>query len=89
MEERKREDINGSAQLSDLEKDVLDEYILDLKNIQAIIPLHEENSRAQYDRLSGEGASVRLLRNYRDYIVVNGELDKEQTINLDKMLTLV
>jgi hypothetical protein len=84
MEERKR--ILENVHLTEHEKDVLDEFILDIKNSQAIIPIHEENNRQKYDREKGTGASLLLLKNNLEYTIENGELDHEQIQKLNAWL---
>jgi hypothetical protein len=86
MEERKRKTTINSDHLTDLEKDVLDEYILDIKNIEAKVPLHEQNSSAQYEEKHGEGSVLNLLKMHLDYIVINGEFNREQYQKLNEML---
>jgi hypothetical protein len=87
MEERKRKTRIGSDHLTELEKDVLDEYILDIKSIEAVIPLHEENSRAKYEKEYGKGTALNLLKAHLDYVVINGEFNKEQSQNLKDLLS--
>lgn len=87
MEERKRKTSIGSGHLTELEKDVLDEYILDVKNMEAVIPLHEENSRAKYEKQHGKGTALNLLKIHLDYVVINGEFNKEQSEKLNELLS--
>jgi hypothetical protein len=76
MEESNR-NLRQPAHLTELEKNVLDEFILDLKNFPAIIPIHEENNRARYDREKGEGASFVLLNEHMDYVIEAGEFTED------------
>jgi len=84
MEEKKRAIDN--AHFTELEKDLLDEFILDLKNSPAIIPLHEEDSRQKYDNINGSGASIELLKENLRYVIANGDLDAHQIDKLSELL---
>jgi hypothetical protein len=87
MEEKETHTGTGSDHLSEKEKDVLDEFILDLKNNGAIIPLHEENNRTSYVRKYGITSFLNLLRTNIEYIRSNGDFNQEQTSRLDDFLS--
>lgn len=84
MEEKKR--AIGNAHLTELEKDLLDEFILDIKNSEAVIPLHEEDSRLKYESIKGSGASFELLKGNLNYVIANGDLAPYQIHKLSQLL---
>lgn len=65
--------------LTELEKDVLDEYVLDIKNNITISRVHEDNSKLLYDLDKGKLASFNLLKDNIPYVMLNGNFNDEQT----------
>ncbi len=86
MEERGKNRRNYSGHLTNAEKDVLDEYILEIKSGEAIIPLTEEHHRVKYEKMYGKNSALNLLKANVDYLVIYGEFDSEQYEKLRQLL---
>ncbi|MBC7383374.1 MAG: hypothetical protein H7296_10350 [Bacteroidia bacterium] len=64
--------------LTELEKDVLDEFILDIKNNFSVVRIHEDNSKQILDMMTNGNASFTLVKDNISYILMNGEFNDEQ-----------
>lgn len=73
---------------TDFEKNVLDEYIAEIKSTSPFVSVSDCENRMQFDRIHGEFASHKLLQINTGYILDHGNFDKEETVRFWKLVRM-